>query len=319
MKKRVGLIQARKAAGYSQESFAEALDVDRSTVVRWESGEHEPLPYVRPKMAGLLSVSREELKELLRSPAPVHRSEAVPTAGFDEPSGQLVPRGSLLLPVVIDGHPTVVPLDMRALAEPRGWPIDDGLHYARGLDSTLHAVVELSRGDVKRRNFVSATAVTAAAFVEPALFALTEPPVADAARDAAGRRIGMADVQIITSNVAQLRRLDFRYGSGRIRERAVQLLHRAATTLLHGSYSDSTGRALLTAVAQAARLAASIAADVGDHGLAQRYYIQALNLAMNGGNRLFAANILSDMSRLTIQNVAGRRCARHAVAWHEQG
>ncbi len=68
--------------------------------------------------------------------------------------------------------------------------------------------------------------------------------------------------------------MDFRYGSGRIRERAVQLLHHEATTLLRGSYSDSTGRALLTAVAQAARLAASMAAYVGRPALAQRYYIQ---------------------------------------------
>jgi hypothetical protein len=58
---------------------------------------------------------------------------------------------------------------------------------------------------------------------------------------------------------------------------------------------------------------------VGHHGLAQRYYIQALNLAMKGGNRLFAANIFSDMSRLTIQNVTGRRCARQAIALARAG
>jgi hypothetical protein len=124
----------------------------------------------------------------------------------------------------------------------------------------------------------------------------------------------MADVEILTGNVTQLRKMDFRYGSGRIREQAVQLLHQSATTLLHGSYSDSTGRALLTAVALAARLAAWTATDVGRPDLAQRYYIQALNLTMNAGDRLFAANLLSDMSRLTIQNATGTRCARHAVA-----
>jgi DNA-binding XRE family transcriptional regulator len=333
MAKRVGLIQARKAAGYTQESFAEELGVDRSTVVRWEAGDHEPLPYLWPKIARLLSVSRDELKEFLRLPPSVPGGDVVPTVGSGEPSDHVLSPGGLLLPVVIDGHPTFLRLDESALVKGRdhrvssaqddggrGWaPADDILDYAGGLDSTLQAVVELSGGEVKRRDFLPGAAFTAAAFVEPALFALTAPPVTDAARDAGSRRIGMTDVEILTDNVAHLRRMDLRYGSGRIRERAVQLLHHAATTLLHGSYSDSTGRALLTAVAQSARLAASTAVDVGRYALAQRYYIQALNLAMNAGNRLFAANILCNMSELTILNATGTRCARRAVALARAG
>ncbi len=92
-----------------------------------------------------------------------------------------------------------------------------------------------------------------------------------------------------------------------------------ATTLLPGSYSDSTGRALLTAVAQAARLAAATAVDVGRPALAQRYYIQALNLAMHAGNRLLAASVLFNMSAVTILNAAGARCARRAVALARAG
>jgi DNA-binding XRE family transcriptional regulator len=63
MTKRGGLIQARKVAGYTQESFAEALRVDRSTVARWEAGDHEPSPYLWPKIARLLSVSRDKLNK----------------------------------------------------------------------------------------------------------------------------------------------------------------------------------------------------------------------------------------------------------------
>jgi transcriptional regulator with XRE-family HTH domain len=33
----------RKAVGFSQEQLTERVSVDRSTVVRWESGETEPL------------------------------------------------------------------------------------------------------------------------------------------------------------------------------------------------------------------------------------------------------------------------------------
>ena len=63
--RRPRLVEARKAAGFTQESFAEAMDVGRSTVVRWEAGTNEPLPYIRPKLARLLRVSLERLDELL--------------------------------------------------------------------------------------------------------------------------------------------------------------------------------------------------------------------------------------------------------------
>lgn len=135
MTKRPRLARTRKTAGYTQESFAEALGVDRSTVARWEAGAHEPLPYVRPKMARLLAVSRDELSELLR-------------------------------PVMIDGHPVLLPLDGTLLKGRghrefptqddggRGWSSADGtLNYAEKLDSTLHMIAELSDKDLKRRTF----------------------------------------------------------------------------------------------------------------------------------------------------------------------
>ncbi|MPZ81973.1 MAG: hypothetical protein GEV28_16910 [Actinophytocola sp.] len=136
----------------------------------------------------------------------------------------------------------------------------------------------------------------------------------------------MSDVEIITEHVTHLRRLDFRYGSARIREEVVQLLNREANTIMHGSYSEKTGKALLGAVGQVSRLAGSMAADIGRHSLAQRYYIQTLNLAMSAGDRLFAANMLCDMSRLTLHIGQSApvenerlRAARQAVALARAG
>ncbi|GAA3853740.1 hypothetical protein GCM10022243_19190 [Saccharothrix violaceirubra] len=67
--RRTGLIRVRKAAGFTQESFAEAMHVDRSTVARWEQGAREPLPYQRPKLARLLKITMNELDELLHEEA----------------------------------------------------------------------------------------------------------------------------------------------------------------------------------------------------------------------------------------------------------
>jgi transcriptional regulator with XRE-family HTH domain len=44
------LVQRRKALGLTQEALAELMAVGRSTVVRWERGESEPLPWIRPKL-----------------------------------------------------------------------------------------------------------------------------------------------------------------------------------------------------------------------------------------------------------------------------
>lgn len=63
--RRSALAAARKAAGHTQESLAEALRVDRSTVIRWEAGDYAPLPYIRPKLARLLGRSQEQLRDLI--------------------------------------------------------------------------------------------------------------------------------------------------------------------------------------------------------------------------------------------------------------
>ncbi|GCB48470.1 helix-turn-helix transcriptional regulator [Streptomyces sp. NL15-2K] len=63
--KRMRLAQRRKSAGYSQDKLAERLGIERSTVVRWETAESEPQPWVRPKLAAALNVTLDELESLL--------------------------------------------------------------------------------------------------------------------------------------------------------------------------------------------------------------------------------------------------------------
>ena len=105
------------------------------------------------------------------------------------------------------------------------------------------------------------------------------------------------------------------YGSGRVRGQVVQLLHREVNQLLHGSYSETTGRALLSAVARATKTAGWMSGDVRRHSLAQRYHIQALDLAMRAGDRPYGAEILAETSRLTVrigENApAGQDTLRH--------
>ena len=63
--RRQRLVQRRKALGLTQEALAELVAVGRSTVVRWERGESEPLPWIRPRLARALKVSADLLDRLL--------------------------------------------------------------------------------------------------------------------------------------------------------------------------------------------------------------------------------------------------------------
>ena len=63
--KRGQLATRRKVVGFSQDQLAERLRVDRSTVARWESGETEPQPWIRPRLARALQVSVDQLNDLL--------------------------------------------------------------------------------------------------------------------------------------------------------------------------------------------------------------------------------------------------------------
>jgi transcriptional regulator with XRE-family HTH domain len=78
-RRRYELAQRRRVVGHTQESFAEQLNIDRSTIVRWESGATEPLPYIRPKIARVLDISIDELDSLLVGSSHIPNSHASET------------------------------------------------------------------------------------------------------------------------------------------------------------------------------------------------------------------------------------------------
>jgi transcriptional regulator with XRE-family HTH domain len=63
--RREGLARRRKAVGFTQESLAERLGLDRSTVGRWERGVETPQPWNQPDLAGALKISLDTLDVLL--------------------------------------------------------------------------------------------------------------------------------------------------------------------------------------------------------------------------------------------------------------
>jgi tetratricopeptide (TPR) repeat protein/DNA-binding XRE family transcriptional regulator len=78
--KRDRLAARRLALGLTQEDLAALLEVERSTVARWERGATRPLPWIRPKLARVLQVPAGLLAELLGGPAPAGPGDRGPAA-----------------------------------------------------------------------------------------------------------------------------------------------------------------------------------------------------------------------------------------------
>ncbi|MBQ0826589.1 helix-turn-helix transcriptional regulator [Streptomyces tagetis] len=63
--RRRAFIERRKALGFTQDSLAQSVGVDRSTVARWESGKVAPQDWQRPTLAKVLRVTLAELDAIL--------------------------------------------------------------------------------------------------------------------------------------------------------------------------------------------------------------------------------------------------------------
>jgi len=135
------------------------------------------------------------------------------------------------------------------------------------------------------------------AWNEASLRWLVDPGLRRNAESTGRVRIGMADVQRFQATVELFARLDDRFGGGHARQSLVQYLSTDADRLLHGQHTDTVGRALYSATAEATLLAAWMSYDSApESSLAQRYFIQALRLAQAGDDRLLGASILDAMS-----------------------
>ncbi|MFF5212450.1 hypothetical protein [Streptosporangium sp. NPDC000396] len=179
-------------------------------------------------------------------------------------------------------------------------PLSLGQEFTHTWQEGVATVTALWRGDVERRRFLLDSTFAIGAGSAGALRWLTLPlegrPVASGTR-----RVGRADIAAIREVTRSFGELDNRFGGGRIRSAVVKYLDTAVAPLLsEGSYDEGTGKALASAAAELTRLAGWMAYDLEQHGLAQRYLIQALRLARGAGDHGLGGEILAGMSHQAI-------------------
>ena len=172
---------------------------------------------------------------------------------------------------------------------------ESGFAVADSPRGTAQAVATLTGRDMRRRNLLVGVGFAAAAFAQPALYAMTTPDVPLLAAEGS-RRVGFSDVEAIRATIVHFRQLDQTYGGAHLRTQVVRILNAEATSVSTVSYSEAVGLALFSALAELTCLTGYLTFDAGRHALAQRYYVQSLNLARHAGDRIFTAVVLGCMS-----------------------
>ncbi|MEV8510806.1 XRE family transcriptional regulator [Dactylosporangium sp. NPDC051484] len=190
-----------------------------------------------------------------------------------------------------------------------------GLVYEPSLEDSRTTVADLWRYLLLRRDVLTAAPLVVGATMTAGWAWLFDPRDPDTSHTGA-RRVTAGDVAALHASQRQILDLDRRHGGGHARALMVGWLHREVTPMLHGTYTDAVGRQLLAAVAELTGQVGFMSYDVGEHGLAQRYFIQALRLAKAGDDPAFGAHVLANMATQAVylnQPAEAVRLARAAV------
>ncbi|MFJ2114759.1 MULTISPECIES: regulator [unclassified Streptomyces] len=138
------------------------------------------------------------------------------------------------------------------------------------------------------------------------------PERTESTERAVGQKVTPGDVDALRSVGDLFRTLDHAYGGGHARQALVRYLEHEAEPMLRGRYGEATGRRLFAAAADLTRLAGWTSYDIAAHGLAQRYFVQALRLSQAAGDRAYGSYVLTTMSRQAVYLGHGREAVQLA-------
>ncbi|MDQ0953021.1 tetratricopeptide (TPR) repeat protein [Streptomyces phaeochromogenes] len=127
-----------------------------------------------------------------------------------------------------------------------------------------------------------------------------------------GQRVTAGDIAALRSVGELFRTLDNAYGGGHARQALVRYLEHELEPMLRGTYGEQTGRRLFAAASDLTRLAGWTSYDIAAHGLAQRYFVQALRLSQAAGDRAYGSYVLVTMSRQAVYLGHGREAVQLA-------
>ncbi|WP_199824951.1 hypothetical protein [Streptomyces maremycinicus] len=168
--------------------------------------------------------------------------------------------------------------------------------YPASPDDAIQTVSQLWRADLNQYDPLLRAEPSEPAWNEASLRWLVAPEPGIPRPRSEGMRVGLGDVAAVKTTADMFARLDDQFGGDHARHSVIQYLNNDVTPMLRGQYTEQVGRVLFSTVAEATLLAGWMSYDACHHGLAQRYFLQALRLAQDANDRRLAGSILSAMS-----------------------
>ncbi|MGW6683262.1 transcriptional regulator [[Kitasatospora] papulosa] len=183
-----------------------------------------------------------------------------------------------------------------------------------GLSGFVEHATALWRSDEQQRpHLVTTPAVSGTMAVMPVWEWENPPEDADVSRPGPPR-VSMADIAMLRAARAHYEQMYRKAGGIATKSRIVGFLNAETAPLLRGGYSDATGRRLHRAAAGLVAVAGICAYDSDAHGLAQRYFHQALRLAKASGDRGLGAYVIALLVNQSLHLAEFRRSVAFAEA-----
>ncbi|MFF0446426.1 tol-pal system YbgF family protein [Streptomyces sp. NPDC004609] len=179
--------------------------------------------------------------------------------------------------------------------------------------TTVEGLVDLGRQgmDPSRRSVLSAGLFSVA---------LTVPGWPDvvgrmeAVQAGKTQRIGMADVNMVIAMTERVSDLDDQFGGRHARPMAAAFLVNTVAPYLRADATEEVRKAMMSAASDLCYLTGYMAVDEGVHGLAQQYYLKALELAGASEDHLTYCTTLRGMSVQAVDLRHGKTAMRLADA-----
>ncbi|WP_406001213.1 tetratricopeptide repeat protein [Streptomyces sp. NBC_00829] len=160
---------------------------------------------------------------------------------------------------------------------------------------TVEGLIDLGRHDMDP----SRRSVLGASLFSVALTIPGWPDVigrAEAVQSGRTSRIGMDEVDMVIAMTERVSELDDQFGGRHARPMAASFMVNTVASYLRADAPEGVRKAMLSAASDLLYLTGYMAVDEGLHGLAQRYYVRALELAGAAEDHLTYCTTLRGMS-----------------------